>query len=54
MSALDAKVAAARTVGRLARRAGRGGGTSLPGKLLTRMSRTRSGAWRHACPTVRR
>jgi UDP-N-acetylmuramyl tripeptide synthase len=37
MSALDAKVAAARAVGRLARTAGRGGGTSLPGKLLTRL-----------------
>ena len=38
MSALDAKVAAAQTVGRLARGAGRGGGTSLPGKLLTRLA----------------
>jgi lipid II isoglutaminyl synthase (glutamine-hydrolysing) len=37
MSALDVKLAAARTAGRLARLAGRGGGTSLPGKLLTRM-----------------
>jgi lipid II isoglutaminyl synthase (glutamine-hydrolysing) len=37
MSALDAKVAAAQAVGRLARRAGRGGGTSLPGKILTRL-----------------
>jgi UDP-N-acetylmuramyl tripeptide synthase len=34
MTLLAAKIAAARTVGRLARRAGRGGGTSLPGKLL--------------------
>ena len=34
---LDAKILAARAVGELARRAGRGGGTSLPGKLLTRM-----------------
>jgi UDP-N-acetylmuramyl tripeptide synthase len=34
MSLLQAKVLAARTVGALARRAGRGGGTSLPGKLL--------------------
>ncbi|HET9102031.1 MAG TPA: Mur ligase family protein [Solirubrobacteraceae bacterium] len=34
---LDAKVLAARAVGQLARRAGRGGGTSLPGKLLTRL-----------------
>ena len=38
MSTLDAKVAAAQTVGRLARRAGRGGGTSLPGKVLTRLA----------------
>jgi lipid II isoglutaminyl synthase (glutamine-hydrolysing) len=37
MSTLDAKVAAARAVGELARRAGRGGGTSLPGKILTRL-----------------
>ena len=35
MSALDAKILAARAVGELARRAGRGGGTSLPGKVLT-------------------
>jgi lipid II isoglutaminyl synthase (glutamine-hydrolysing) len=34
---LDAKIAAARAVGELARRAGRGGGTSLPGKVLTRL-----------------
>ncbi len=34
---LDAKVLAARTVGQIARRAGRGGGTSLPGKVLTRL-----------------
>ena len=37
MSVLDAKVAAARAVGALARRAGAGGGTSLPGKILTRL-----------------
>jgi lipid II isoglutaminyl synthase (glutamine-hydrolysing) len=37
MSVLDAKIAAARAVGELARRAGRGGGTSLPGKVLTRL-----------------
>ncbi|HEX5191618.1 MAG TPA: MurT ligase domain-containing protein [Solirubrobacteraceae bacterium] len=37
MSTLDAKVAAAQAVGRIARRAGRGGGTSLPGKILTRL-----------------
>ena len=30
-------MAAAKAVGALARKAGRGGGTSLPGKLLTRM-----------------
>ncbi len=34
---LDVKVLAARAVGQIARRAGRGGGTSLPGKLLTRL-----------------
>ncbi len=37
MSVLDAKIVAARAVGELARRAGRGGGTSLPGKVLTRL-----------------
>ncbi len=37
MTLLAPKVAAAKAVGTLARRAGRGGGTSLPGKLLTRM-----------------
>jgi UDP-N-acetylmuramyl tripeptide synthase len=37
MNALDAKIIAARAVGELARRAGRGGGTSLPGKVLTRL-----------------
>jgi UDP-N-acetylmuramyl tripeptide synthase len=37
MSALDAKILAARAVGQLARRAGRGGGTSLPGKVLSRL-----------------
>jgi UDP-N-acetylmuramyl tripeptide synthase len=37
MSVLDAKILAARAVGQLARRAGRGGGTSLPGKVLTRL-----------------
>ena len=34
---LGAKVAAAKAVGTLARRAGRGGGTSLPGMVLTRL-----------------
>ena len=34
---LGAKVAAAKAVGSLVRRTGRGGGTSLPGKVLTRM-----------------
>jgi lipid II isoglutaminyl synthase (glutamine-hydrolysing) len=34
MTMLGAKIAAARAVGELARRAGRGGGTSLPGKVL--------------------
>jgi lipid II isoglutaminyl synthase (glutamine-hydrolysing) len=34
MTLLGAKIAAARAVGSLVRRAGRGGGTSLPGKVL--------------------
>jgi len=34
MTLLGAKVVAARAVGEIARRAGRGGGTSLPGKVL--------------------
>ena len=37
MSALAPKLALARAVGGLARAAGRGGGTSLPGKLLMRL-----------------
>ena len=37
MSLLGPKVAAANAVGALARRAGRGGGTSLPGKVLMRV-----------------
>jgi len=37
VNSLDAKVVAARAVGELARRAGRGGGTSLPGRVLTRL-----------------
>jgi UDP-N-acetylmuramyl tripeptide synthase len=37
MSLLTPKILAARTVGTLARRAGRGGGTSLPGKVLLRL-----------------
>jgi lipid II isoglutaminyl synthase (glutamine-hydrolysing) len=37
MTYLTAKIAAARAVGELARRAGRGGGTSLPGKVLMRL-----------------
>ena len=37
MSGLTVKIAAARAVGELARRAGRGGGTSLPGKVLMRL-----------------
>ncbi|MBV8941242.1 MAG: Mur ligase family protein [Solirubrobacterales bacterium] len=37
MTLLTAKIAAARAVGELARRAGRGGGTSLPGKVLIRL-----------------
>jgi lipid II isoglutaminyl synthase (glutamine-hydrolysing) len=38
MTAFDAKIIAARAVGELARRAGRGGGTSLPGKVLIRLA----------------
>src|SRR5205807_4814514 len=37
MSLLAPKILAARAVGELARRAGRGGGTSLPGKVLERL-----------------
>jgi UDP-N-acetylmuramyl tripeptide synthase len=37
MTALGPKLAAARAVGALARRVGRGGGTSLPGKVLMRL-----------------
>jgi UDP-N-acetylmuramyl tripeptide synthase len=37
MSRLGPKIAAARAVGELARRARRGGGTSLPGKVLMRL-----------------
>jgi lipid II isoglutaminyl synthase (glutamine-hydrolysing) len=37
LTGLQAKVLAARTVGELVRRAGRGGGTSLPGKVLIRL-----------------
>jgi lipid II isoglutaminyl synthase (glutamine-hydrolysing) len=37
MTLLGPKIAAARAVGELARRAGRGGGTSLPGKVLMRL-----------------
>ena len=37
MTLLAPKLAAAKAVGALARRSGRGGGTSLPGKLLMRM-----------------
>jgi UDP-N-acetylmuramyl tripeptide synthase len=37
MTLLEVKILAARAVGDLARRAGRGGGTSLPGKVLMRL-----------------
>jgi lipid II isoglutaminyl synthase (glutamine-hydrolysing) len=37
MTLLEVKIAAARAVGGFARRAGRGGGTSLPGKVLIRL-----------------
>ncbi|MBV9535126.1 MAG: Mur ligase family protein [Solirubrobacterales bacterium] len=39
MTLLGPKIVAARAVGGLARRAGRGGGTSLPGKLLVGLDR---------------
>ena len=38
MRTLPVKIAAARAVGTAARRAGRGGGTSLPGKVLMRLA----------------
>jgi UDP-N-acetylmuramyl tripeptide synthase len=41
---LTVKIAAARAVGELARRAGRGGGTSLPGKVLIRLEPQAIGA----------
>lgn len=37
MAVLDAKIAVARTLGAAVRASGRGGGTSLPGKLLIRL-----------------
>jgi len=37
MTAISVKIAAARAVGELARRSGRGGGTSLPGRVLIRI-----------------
>jgi UDP-N-acetylmuramyl tripeptide synthase len=37
MTGLDAKIAAARAVGSVLRRSGRGGGTSLPGRVLIRL-----------------
>jgi UDP-N-acetylmuramyl tripeptide synthase len=37
VTALQAKIAAARAVGSVVRRSGRGGGTSLPGKVLIRL-----------------
>ena len=39
MTLLGPKIMAARAVGGLARRAGRGGGTSLPGKVLMGLDR---------------
>ncbi|HET9718735.1 MAG TPA: MurT ligase domain-containing protein [Solirubrobacteraceae bacterium] len=37
MTGLDVKIAAARAVGSVVRRSGRGGGTSLPGRVLIRL-----------------
>ena len=44
MIRLAAGVAAAKAVGTLARTAGRGGGTSLPGKVLTKVEPQRDPA----------
>ncbi|MDQ6605318.1 MAG: MurT ligase domain-containing protein [Actinomycetota bacterium] len=44
MTRLRTKIAAARAVGQLARRAGRGGGTSLPGRVLIRLAPEAIGA----------
>ena len=46
MSTVGAKIVAARAVGELARRAGRGGGTSLPGKVLMALEPDAIGAAR--------
>jgi hypothetical protein len=54
MSALDAKILAARAVGQLARHAGRGGGTSLPGEVLTRLEPRAIERLAGRLPTVRR
>jgi UDP-N-acetylmuramyl tripeptide synthase len=43
VAALGAKIIAARAVGELARRAGRGGGTSLPGRVLIALEPTAIG-----------
>ncbi|MGA2926104.1 MAG: MurT ligase domain-containing protein [Solirubrobacteraceae bacterium] len=54
--ALGAKILAARAVGELARRARRGGGTSLPGKVLMRLDRraigTLAGRLRRGCVVI--
>jgi len=56
MSVLRAKIAAARAVGELARRARRGGGTSLPGKVLMRLDphavSTLAGRLRRGCVVI--
>jgi lipid II isoglutaminyl synthase (glutamine-hydrolysing) len=44
MAGLNAKVMTARLVGAAVRRSGRGGGTSLPGKVLIRLDRNAIGA----------
>jgi len=50
MNTLAPKLLAARAVGALARRAGRGGGTSLPGKVLMRLDPTAIGALARRLP----
>ena len=54
MTLLAPEVAAAKAVGALVRAAGRGGGTSLPGKVLTRLEPHAIGLLAHGSPTARR
>ena len=54
MSMLDAKILAARAVGQVARRAGRGGGTSLPARSSPGWIPTRSSASPRGCRAAAR